>query len=462
MNSQRDKPPNIILIVLDALRLDTSYPLRTTLHDFISYSNAISTAPWTLPSHASMFTGLYPSQHGAHETDHIKCTDIGLIRNTHTTINVRLKAFGYKSYGFSANILVTPTYGFDFDVFDSPYFSFPWPRFLEGLTGSERETFERYLSTRKAIDGISSILLLSVHNPLKLVSLFSILTQRTAAKCGSDWPREKGGAKALDFVKRTAFREPFFMFLNLLEIHEPYFKSDNLLNGLTPRHIDTIKPSDLRRWINGYNSQFLLLQKRLIEILKELDERKVLDRSVVVVTSDHGQMLGEHGWVGHGSFLYDELIKVPLLIRYPPNSNVKFDDPHGVISLANLPAFFQDLAKGVYTDTCLYRSTAFAESWGLYEKVPPKREKIARTVLPTLSKRRVAVYSGSSKLTYNITDEKVEEFVSAAAENGGAVQAYLKSLCVDFMSAERKMSNDVTSDEDDALVLDQLRRLGYV
>ncbi|MGC9108627.1 MAG: alkaline phosphatase family protein, partial [Infirmifilum sp.] len=110
--------PNIVLIVLDTLREDHAQGLEPlTQLGFVKYENVYAPAPWTLPSHASMFTGLYPSEHGIHERRGIY--DIGslatLSRIRMTKFNGgilgELKATGYTTYVISANTFISQYFG---------------------------------------------------------------------------------------------------------------------------------------------------------------------------------------------------------------------------------------------------------------------------------------------------------------------------------------------------------------
>ena len=86
------KQPNVVLIVVDTLRLDRAAPLARTLEGFIDYGYAVSPAPWTLPAHVSMLTGLYPSIHESHEWADMKTmADFARIHNDNSTLMTRLK-----------------------------------------------------------------------------------------------------------------------------------------------------------------------------------------------------------------------------------------------------------------------------------------------------------------------------------------------------------------------------------
>ena len=125
------KKPNVSIIVLDTMRLDA---FRNALKanpgflggmNYTEFDRCIAPSSWTLPSHASIFTGMYPSRHGAHETRTIKSLDIGRIKLRKSTIVDDLKGIGYKTYGISANPYVHPVYGFTgFDWFkEESYFT---------------------------------------------------------------------------------------------------------------------------------------------------------------------------------------------------------------------------------------------------------------------------------------------------------------------------------------------------
>ena len=455
--------PNLLLIVLDTMRLDSAADLSDALRDFVSYQNAVSAAPWTLPSHVSLLSGLYPSKHGCHEDVNVKCDDVSKMRTWSPLVVKVLKQLGYRIYGYSANILISSAYGFEgFDLLENSKLYSPWPEILDNLGQMEARSFRKLLATRKPLDGIGFILRVFFTNPTKAVTLLSLFVRLVVNRAKSNWPREKGADQALGFIKKTGLREPFFLFMNLLEFHEPYFKSDDLLNGLTPRSVDSIEPAILKRWIKGYHSQARYAKGKLILLLKELGKKGLLEKTVVIVTSDHGQLLGEHGWIGHGSFLYDELIRVPLMIRYPPGLGVELEQPHGVISLTNIPGFLLDLARGKRTDSHLYGSEAFAQSWGLYESVSAKKRSIFKKYSSELAKQRVCVYESDSKLTYNVTDGLVEEYLNSGVADSMSKDR-LVQMCIRMSTSKNVMGGtSQIAAEDEAGILQQLRRMGYV
>ena len=116
--------PHIIFIVVDTLRKDCASFLEAGLKKlgFVSYENIIATAPWTTPSHASMFTGLYSLLHGAHETKTRKSLEVRLSSNIALLTDTLKDDYGYDTHLISANIFVSPYFGFKgfdyyFDIF---------------------------------------------------------------------------------------------------------------------------------------------------------------------------------------------------------------------------------------------------------------------------------------------------------------------------------------------------------
>ncbi|WP_052320081.1 sulfatase-like hydrolase/transferase [Pyrococcus abyssi] len=105
--------PNVIFIVIDTLRKDYAKPLEGELKKlgFISYENVIAPASWTTPSHASIFTGLYPALHGAHETKTKKDLNVKLNSRVPILSEILLE-MGYNTYLFTANPYINPRFGF--------------------------------------------------------------------------------------------------------------------------------------------------------------------------------------------------------------------------------------------------------------------------------------------------------------------------------------------------------------
>lgn len=197
---------NVSIIVLDTLKLDIfnrlvkANPNFLKGFDAVRFENCIAPASWTLPSHASMFTGLDQSEHGCHETKLIKSLDIEKIRLTKRTVLDDLKGIGYSTYGISANPYIHPVYGFRFDKYiEESYFTDIFGSVIE-ISNSLKPKVSKY----RNLYG-NDILKLSQNIAREDPKLFldialsaTMLTPRAAikkirAKLIEGWPLEKGG-----------------------------------------------------------------------------------------------------------------------------------------------------------------------------------------------------------------------------------------------------------------------------
>jgi len=129
------------------------------------------------------------------------------------------------------------------------------------------------------------------------------------------------------------------------------------------------------------------------------------DDSLIILISDHGQLFGEHDQLGHGTFLYDELTFVPLLIKYPKGSNLeKYRSENEYISPVDLRKFILDgLNEGTYMEEVLYSETVFTETHGVSQLFTPEEEQ-ERTKMESYEKHRVAVYFNGYKGVYDVDE----------------------------------------------------------
>ena len=321
--------PDVVLVVLDTVRAGSvgSYGYgRETSPEFDAlaaegalFLDATSPSTWSLPSHASLFTGRYPSSHGAH-AEHRYLDD------RFPTLAQVLERNGYETHCFTSNAWISDglglTRGFASQV--------------QGRSGGGM--------------GFSF-----VHRLLDRVGLFE-----------SD---KGGGPIAGEFERWARDRErerPAFVFLNFIEAHFPYHMlphehlwqftdepyerlraiSMDLMGaqfgGGAPPTEEVVEPArDMYDGGIAYSSRLL---HRIVEALRA---RGTLDETLLVVMSDHGEVLGERaGHFGHGPSLYQESIGVPLLVRYPPRipKGVRVEQPVStlgvfatILDLAGLP-----------------------------------------------------------------------------------------------------------------------------
>ena len=280
----RERPPNVLLISIDDLRpdrlgaygyaRDTSPAIDSLARRGTVFENAFSAAPWTLPSHMSMMTSLYPSEHGINPTPTLRpeVRTLPVLPDRFVTLAERLREGGYTTAAFTNGTYVEGRLGF-------------------------RQGFDRYLEVR----------------PLHAVPLL----QREVL----GWLRAEP-------------RRPFFVFLHAFEVHQPFappeasirelgeeppaLRSFGLLEqGLVRRGEQEVTPHLLATVGLLYDAGIRYTDGLIAAVVAELEARGELDRTLIVLTSDHGEEFYEHGSFGHGPTLYDEVLRVPFVWSGP-------------------------------------------------------------------------------------------------------------------------------------------------
>jgi arylsulfatase A-like enzyme len=348
--------PNVLLIVLDTVRADhlslygypraTSRTLEHLAERGIRFDEARATAPWTLPSHASLFTGRWP-----HELDAQWVTPL---RGDFPTLAGYLGSRGYATAGFVANTeYCSYDTGLDrgFTHYEDYVLDLPHLRPLRTA-----------LLVERAWNGVATLSLLlrerlTPGQPLhaRVQSLIQWLLAPN---------RKDAGSINREFLDWLAHRpepgRPFFAFLNYFDAHSPYLPPEGagFRFGPGPRTLadytllveqwKTIDKGSLiphyRELVrDSYDNCLAYLDGRLGELFETLHRRGVLDRTVVIVTADHGEELGEHNLFEHGESLYRPEIRVPLLIVVPSGSQAP-RVARETVSLRDLPATIVDLA----------------------------------------------------------------------------------------------------------------------
>jgi arylsulfatase A-like enzyme len=339
--------PNVLLIVWDTVRAaNTSLhgyrrPTTPNLQRLASlgarFDRAFSSSSWTLPSHASLFTGRWP-----HE---LRVGWKSPMRDGVPTLAGFLASRGYDTAGFVANLDYCSretglARGF------AHYEDFPL---------SLVDTFTRYVALGRRI-AVSS-----------LASDLDAMVERWTGRWYDLIPRSREHAKSADAIngaflawleQRPESDRPFFAFLNDNDAHSPYEVPEpsvpgfglrptssaerRTLQGFTGIDKMTLSVDDVRMATDVYDDGIAYLDRRLGSLLDELGRRGVLENTLVIVTSDHGEHLGDHRLFFHGCSLYRQLVQVPLVIAgpkgIPPGRTVA--EP---ASLCDVPATVIDL-----------------------------------------------------------------------------------------------------------------------
>ena len=261
---------NLVLVSVDTLRADhlSSYgatSLQTPHMDRLAsegvlYERVSTVAPTTLPSHASLFTGVTPLAHGVHD-------NVGFyLDDRFTTLAAHLKDQGYDTAAFVGAFVLDSRFGLDqgFDHYD------------DEIEEAEDEGVSGFVAQRRG----------------------DAVLQRAL-----DWlASQEEGAR------------PFFAFVHFYDPHTPYEPPDG----------------------SGYRGEVAYVDSLVGRLLSFLDTQGLTDRTLVALTADHGESLGEHGEATHGLFLYEATLRIPLLFRYPgAPSGKRISDPMHITGVAS-------------------------------------------------------------------------------------------------------------------------------
>ncbi len=403
---------NIVLIILDTLRKDYGekyiWPLLKR-YGFVYYPNAIAPAPWTIPTHVSILTGRYPAIHRVHETHELKIPRIKLKSQSEELILAKLIERGYSTILISANSLIQPTFGFT--GFDRSYDIFWVPP--QKLSKPELETLKRYSSKR--LRYLLTPINLTLHGKLSLLGKAAInYWSRIISTTLKKYPLEKGISRAVQILKNTKLNDKNFIFVNLMEVHEPYSMKYPSQGGIVLTLTNQVTEDIIKDWKKGYKREAEYLQNRLDALLQALKQRIDFKDSLIIITSDHGQLLGEGDRIGHGAFLDDELIRVPLWIKYPGHFDIPNKDfSRGYISLTQLYHLISSFSINDENIFPMPQEVVFSESYGSPSYIP--KEKIPKGSehrIKDVEKYRIAIHYTNFKGIFNVTDWKFEEIIS--------------------------------------------------
>jgi arylsulfatase A-like enzyme len=358
----RPGAPNLLLIVLDDVRIDElslyGYARETTPYlsrlsrRAVKYDQARASAPWTLPSHASMLTGRWP-----HE---LSVTVDRPLDATYPTLATFLADRGYATAGFVANT----------------YYCNSWYGLDRGFSRYEDFYDNRVVSVLETVRS-------------------STLGQRLVTRAGfeTETPGAKGSRKTAAMINRDALGwldrkgdRPFFAFLNYYDAHAPFQPPDGFTRrfglGARPQAYRESLLREFSRICGGksfrkdaaavvdeatvllrdsYDGCIAYLDEQIGHLFDELERRGLLENTLVIVTSDHGEHFNDHHLFGHGNSLYDSLIRVPMLV-FPPSGGPTGRTVHAPVSLRNIPATMVDLA-GLGKDSP-FPGQSLARFWG--------------------------------------------------------------------------------------------------
>lgn len=348
MDSSRGAPPNVLVVVLDCARADDfssasngggGLPFISRLmKESEVYPRTVATAPWTIPSHASLFTGLYPWEHGCHAKSALR------LDPARPRLAGMLRSAGYRTMSLSANHLICPDLGFT-EGFDQSAWAGWWEPYLRiegverppnvtGATGGAGEAAPALVERSGALWGlIKRASRLAYRYPFVLDGAGRIISASRTERDRNEAPVSPWIEPTLGrWLARTPPDQPVFAFVNLLETHEPYYPDRALAPGLASWIRYSSERQDHVGWLSGrweptsqqyaqlrelYRRTFPAADRRVERIVAEFQRSGRWDNTLLVLTSDHGQAFGEQGILFHMLRLSEALTRVPLLVRRP-------------------------------------------------------------------------------------------------------------------------------------------------
>ncbi len=431
------KPVSVVLVVLDTVRARNcgawGYHRNTTPHldtlatESTLFTQAVSPAPWTLPTHVSMFTGQYTMEHGVR--GYVYRDEAGKRRirenalaDEKVTIAEHLQIGGYATAAFSANT-----------GYLAPYFNLA-------------QGFESYHLER--IPGVDL------------------------------------ATKALGWVREQT--KPSFLFCNFMDAHRPYNLSalpDTLpeavsedallldqLREKTLAHPDSLDIDLAAKVTLQYDRGIGNADAALGHLISGLKAMEIYDDTLLIVCADHGEYLGEHGLVEHSKDVFQETVHVPLVVKAPSQSSpARVDWPvsltqvpstilsHAGLSTKGLPPKL-DQNTGAYP---ILSENYYSRDWDYTDPRWPGRFKRVRTALYEGPWKYIHSSDGDDGL-FNLAEDPQEQ--RNRRENEKATYQALRDQCLAVMEELRAPAN---SDGGDAAPLpgaaqEELKALGYL
>jgi arylsulfatase A-like enzyme len=335
--------PNLLLVVLDCVRA-SDFPggrnavgpmpfVDSLRRESVDYPKAASVAHWTVPAHASMFTGLYPWEHGVHAKGLLKLDAKG------ESVGSLLQGAGYSTMSISANGLIAPSLGL-----------------VDGMDRSSWgvSLFNRLGAGARPPQGTgvagarSAIVERTVRNRLGSLSYWAAVW---LARFPGTWdygtdlamhvrhPSDGVRPRLANWLEPTAHQwlqdspadKPVYCFVNLLDAHEPYLAEPEVIRSARSWWSYARTRQDRLGWVRGdwkpsrrelellhelYRAMVQSLDRRIEGVVRAFQDAGRWENTTMILTSDHGQAFGEHDALFHILGVDEPEVRVPLMVRY--------------------------------------------------------------------------------------------------------------------------------------------------
>ncbi len=458
---------NLVVVLIDTLRADhlgvygyerpTSPRIDGIARDSVVFERAIAQAAWTKPSVASLFTGRFVHAHGV-----IRSRDVlaaGL-----PTLATALDDAGYETAAFSGNPWITPEFRFDrgFDHFESGRAMGP-------------QLTNLYRAVRRC-----ESLLRRLGMPLRISNL--IFRWAGRSNTGNAERDEAQNAEVRRWLAAADQQRPFFLYVHLIGPHDPYdpperfavafARSPQKAPRLPPPRVQTVfesaeamDPAELERLIDQYDAAIAHSDTLVGEIYDDLERLGLLTNTVFVVTADHGEEFYEHRNWRHGNQLYDEVVRVPLLMRIPGLPAGRRSDPAMLVDL--FPTLLKVLeiegvekvdGRPLFPPPEAVDQVTFSEHWW-FQGGDYVARAVGRNGLKLMSARDDRSGRANEEL-YDLRRDAAERENLVASASGPEVDA-LRTLASALAGAPAPAAGGQVEGLDSETI-ERLKRLGYL
>jgi arylsulfatase A-like enzyme len=497
--------PNFLVVVWDACRLDKAVEnadfLSSIADENIWFENAVAPSRWSLPSHTSLLSEEYPSTHRC-------CTPYSHVESL--PLLDRLHDDGYTSYGVSANTFFSSNYGFA-QHFDEFHHTVSQKGFEDGIDLNDTVyNFEQKYPDSNRLSKYKYVVNQALRHEKKIKSLVNLgiaagslhfpfmssieTTHEFFRPPLFSYDPSRNTEKILEIIEQESVNEnPFFIITNYMDTHSPYWPSRDLqkeflddvvgyteIDKLNHRamlpfeYIENIQQNELpnneiETVRNLYDVSVKEADRHLQQIIKRLERQDLKKNTIVVITADHGENLGEEDEfgrkrMGHVDSVSDDLLKVPLVVANPSLESKTIDSYVNIKDIGNLLRSSMDNgnidADRITKDQVIIECPASKQDdlFDRYDDVP--EEAINRQV----SQHTVVGYQNDWKVVAD-SEDRWYGFKDGEKKQPDEIPTDLRERCASHLSKLEEsvpLNQKITNNQIDKSTREELEDLGYL
>lgn len=455
---KKNDGPNILLCTIDALRADylrlyepgaeaETPHLDALAEDSIRFAHAFSQSSWTKPSYGTIFTGLYPEGHGAATKTAVLSPDV-------ETLAELLHQGGYYTMGFSNNPNMTRVFGmhrgFSNYVDLKPDLLFGAPASAQHL--SMYNLLRKLFMTAEGLLRGGRLRITDFYQPAEVITRITL-----------DW---------LD-SREAPPDAPFYLYIHYMDTHDPFMDHRRPGVGYARARMEHPDPEQyLDPMRQAYVSEIEYLDAQLGRLFEGMKERGLYDNTIIVLLSDHGEEFYDHeGW-WHGQTLYEEQLRVPLMIKLAENRHAGIVNEH-MARLIDLPPTLLQLAglpeaEAMDGQILCDMDTPYANATITYSYAENNFEGNVQQAVRTRERALILANEDNPRGVaprefYNMEEDPAQLNNLAGHEDYAEDIAHLTGVIEQYIRMIRERAPEPTADvELDRQLQEQLEALGYL